>query len=102
MSSYVECVVAAPVALLPVLVIWDGGQGRAEAVDVERHVALVTQQLHVSILLPTTHAAGAETTFCVRVGLAVLTLRSALPWTQEQHGRTTTEETFTSTHNQTL
>lgn len=48
----------------------------------ERHVALVTQQLHVSVLLAATHAAGAEATLCVRVSLAVLTLRPALPWIQ--------------------
>lgn len=65
-------------SLSPVLVIWDGGQRWVEAVDVERHVALITQQLHVSVLLPPTHAAGTETALCVRVGLAVLTLRTAL------------------------
>lgn len=63
----------------PVLVIRDGGQRWVEAVDVERHVALVAQQLHVSVLLPAAHAAGAEATLGVRVGLAVLTLRPALP-----------------------
>lgn len=71
-------------SLSPILVIRDGGQRRVEAVDVERHVTLVTQQLHVSILLPTTHAAGAEATLGLGVSLAVLTLRPALPWIQEQ------------------
>lgn len=66
-------------SLSPVLIIWDGGQRRVEAVDVERHVTLVTQQLHVSILLPATHTAGAEATLCFRVSLAVLTLGPALP-----------------------
>lgn len=75
-------------SLSPVLVIRDGGQRRVEAVDVERHVTLITQQLHVSILLPTTHTAGAEATLGVRVSLAVLTLRPAFPWIQEQEGIT--------------
>lgn len=68
--------------LSPVLVIGDVGQRRVEAVDVERHVTLVTQQLHVSVLLPAAHAAGAEATLRVGVGFAVLTLRPALPWNQ--------------------
>lgn len=67
-------------SLSPVLVIGDGGKRRIEAVDVERHVALIAQQLHVSILLPTAHAAGAEATLGIRVGLAVLTLRPTFPW----------------------
>lgn len=46
----------------------------------ERHVALVAQQLHVGILLPAAHAAGTEAAFGVRVGFAVLTLRAGLPW----------------------
>ncbi len=50
----------------------------------ERHVTLVTQQLHVGILLPATHAAGAEATLSLGVSLAVLTLRPALPWIREQ------------------
>lgn len=73
-------------SLSPVFVIWDGGQRRVEAVDVERHVTLVAQQLHVSVLLPPTHAARAEATLGVRVGLAVLTLRPALPWIPEWKG----------------
>lgn len=68
------------ISLSPVLVVGDGGERRVEAVDVERHVALVAQQLHVSILLPAAHAAGAEAAFGVRVGFAVLTLRPGLPW----------------------
>lgn len=64
----------------PVLIIWDGGEGRVEAVDVERHVALVAQQLHGGILLPPAHAAGAEAAFGVGIGLAVFALRTALPW----------------------
>lgn len=69
--------VTLPHHLSPVLVVRDGGQRRVEAVDVECHVALVTQQLHVSILFATTHAAGAEAALGVRVGLAVLALRAA-------------------------
>lgn len=68
------------ISLSPVLVVGDGGERRVEAVDVERHVALVAQQLHVSILLPAAHAAGAEAAFGVRVGFAVLALRPGLPW----------------------
>lgn len=68
----------------PVLVIWDSGQRRVEAVDVECHVTLVAQQLHVSVLLPAAHTAGAEATLGVGVGLAVLTLRPALPWIPEE------------------
>lgn len=67
-----------PHHLSPVLVVRNGGQRRVEAVDVERHVALVTQQLHVSILLAAAHAAGAEAALGVRVGLAVLALRATL------------------------
>lgn len=70
---------AAP-SLSPVLVVGDGGEWRVEAVDVERHVALVTQQLHVGILLPAAHAAGTEAAFGVRVSFAVLTLGPGLPW----------------------
>lgn len=72
--------IAEQLVLSPVLVVGDGGERRAEAVDVERHVALVAQQLHVGILLPAAHAAGAEAAFGVRVGFAVLTLRAGLPW----------------------
>lgn len=68
--------------LSPVLVVGDGGERRAEAVDVERHVALVAQQLHVGILLPAAHAAGTEAALGVRVGFAVLALRAGLPWNQ--------------------
>ena len=50
----------------------------------ERHVALVAQQLHVSVLLAAAHAAGAEAALDLGVGLAVLALRSALPCSQEQ------------------
>ncbi len=64
---------------LPVLVIWNGGQRRVEAVDVERHVTLIAQQLHVSILLPAAHTAGAEATLGIRVSLAVLALWPTLP-----------------------
>lgn len=71
---------AEQLVLSPVLVVGDGGERRAEAVDVERHVALVAQQLHVGVLLPAAHAAGAEAAFGVRVGFAVLTLRAGLPW----------------------
>lgn len=72
--------IAEQLFLSPVLVVGDGGERRAEAVDVERHVALVAQQLHVGILLPAAHAAGTEAAFGVRVGFAVLTLRPGLPW----------------------
>lgn len=64
----------------PVLVVGDGGERRVEAVDVERHVALVAQQLHVGILLPAAHAAGTEAALGVRVGFAVLALGPGLPW----------------------
>lgn len=67
-------------SLSPVLVVGDGGERRVEAVDVERHVALVAQQLHVGILLAAAHAAGAEAAFGVRVGFAVLALGPGLPW----------------------
>lgn len=70
--------VTLPHHLSPVLVVRDGGQRRVEAVDVKSHVALVTQQLHVRILLATAHAAGAEAALGVRVGLAVLALWAAL------------------------
>lgn len=63
----------------PVLIIWDGGEGRVEAVDVERHVALVAQQLHGGVLLPPAHTAGAEAALGVRIGLAVFALRTTLP-----------------------
>ena len=63
----------------PVLVVGDGGERRAEAVDVERHVTLITQQLHVRVLLPAAHAARAEPALHVRVGPAVLALRTAFP-----------------------
>lgn len=65
-------------SLLPVFVIWDGGQRWVEAVDVERHVTLVAQQLHVSVLLPPAHTARAKATLGVGVSLAVLTLRPTL------------------------
>lgn len=64
----------------PVLVVGDGGERRVEAVNVEGHVALVAQQLHVGILLPAAHAAGTEAAFGVRVGFAVLALGPGLPW----------------------
>lgn len=64
----------------PVLVVGDGGERWVEAVDVERHVALVAQQLHVGILLPAAHAAGTEAALGVRVGFAVLALGPGLPW----------------------
>lgn len=67
-----------PHHLSPVLVVRNGGQRGVETVDVECHVALVTQQLHVSILLAAAHAAGAEAALGVRVGLAVLALRPTL------------------------
>lgn len=70
----------AALSLSPVLVVGDGGERRVEAVDVERHVALVAQQLHVGILLPAAHAAGTEAAFGVRVGFAVLALGPGLPW----------------------
>lgn len=54
----------------------------------ERHVALVAKQLHVSILLPAAHAAGAEAALGVGVGLAVLTLRPTLPCNIHTHIRT--------------
>lgn len=71
-------------SLSPVLVIGDGGQRWVQAVDVERHVTLIAQQLHVSILFPATHAAGAEAALSIGVSLAVLTLWAALPWFQGQ------------------
>ena len=46
----------------------------------ERHVALVAQQLHVGVLLPAAHAARAEAALRVRVRPAVLALRPAFPW----------------------
>lgn len=67
-------------SLSPVLVVGDGGERRVEAVDVERHVALVAQQLHVGILLAAAHAAGTEAALGLRVGLAVLALGPGLPW----------------------
>lgn len=70
----------------PVLVVRDGGQRRVEAVDVKCHVALVTQQLHVSVLFAAAHAAGAETTLGLRVGLAVFALRPTLPCSQGGRG----------------
>lgn len=69
-------------SLSPVLVVGDGGERRVEAVDVERHVALVAQQLHVGILLPAAHAAGTEAALGLRVSFAVLTLRAGLPWSK--------------------
>lgn len=46
----------------------------------EGHIALVTQQLHVSILLAPAHTARAEAALHIGLRLAVLTLRPALPW----------------------
>lgn len=80
------------VSLSPVLVIRNGGQRWVEAVDVECHVTLVTQQLHVSVLLPATHAAGAEATLCVRVSLAVFTLRPTLSWIHRHMHQQTLED----------
>lgn len=56
----------------------------------ERHVTLVAQQLHVSVLLPAAHTAGAEAALRLGVSLAVLTLRPALPWKKVtfRHART--------------
>lgn len=68
------------ISLSPVLVVGDGGERRVEAVDVERHVALVAQQLHGGVLLPAAHAAGTEAAFGVRVRFAVLALGPGPPW----------------------
>lgn len=59
---------------LPVLVIWDGGQGRVETVHMEGLVTLITQQLLVWILLHPTHMAVTHAAVLLRVILADLTL----------------------------
>lgn len=84
----------AELSLSPVLVVRNGGKWRVETVDVECHVALIAQQLHVSVLLPATHAAGAEAALGVRVGLAVLTFRPALPWFHKHTHEQTLEANF--------
>lgn len=49
----------------------------------EGHVALVTQQLLVGVLLATAQVAGAHAAGLARVVLAVLAGRPTLPWTRE-------------------
>lgn len=63
---------------LPVLIIWNSAEGRVEAVDVEGHVTLVTHELLIWILLPSTDVTSTDPAGLVWVVLAGFTHGSTL------------------------
>lgn len=67
----------------PLVLLGDAAERRAQAVDVEGHVALVAQQLLVGVLLAPAQVAGAHPAGLALVVLAVLAGGPALPWTRE-------------------
>lgn len=65
----------------PVLISWDGGERWVEAVCVEGHITLITQQLLVWVLLHPTYTAVTPTAVFLGVILTVFTLWPVGSWT---------------------
>lgn len=67
----------------PLILLGDAAEGRAQAVDVEGHVTLVTHELLVGVLLAPAQVTGAHPAGLALIVLAMLARRPALPWTRE-------------------
>lgn len=67
----------------PLVLLGDAAEGRAQTVDVEGHVTLVTHELLVGVLLAPAQVTGAHPAGLALVVLAMLARGPALPWTRD-------------------
>lgn len=67
----------------PLVLLGEAAEGRAQTVDVEGHVTLVTHKLLVGVLLAPAQVTGAHPAGLALIVLAMLARGPALPWTRD-------------------